>query len=421
MISIKQVIRKKSITFNILLFSYYLFPIHCSYPQPNELLTGADIFVKNHLDLIKGKRVGIVTNHTAILKNGVHIADTLNSIDEISITALFGPEHGIRGMAPAGKKIESGIDMQTGIPVFSLYGKDRKPTKEMLKNVDIILYDIQDVGVRFYTYISTLFYVLEAAAENNIPVIVLDRPNPVDGVTIEGPVLDESLKSFVGIAHIPVRYAMTPGELAEYFSNEILPDTLKPDLRVIKMQGWKRDSYHNEYDYKWIPPSPNIPDIQSALVYPGTCLLEGTNISEGRGTENPFRTIGAPFINSEELLDELMKRDIRGAELKPVSFTPVAIQGVVESPKYRDEVCNGISIKVKDKSFRPFEFAIKLISSLVKLYPDDFKFNSYFDRLSGDKNLKEQILQGKSFEEISRQWQKELEEFKSIRNKYLLY
>jgi uncharacterized protein YbbC (DUF1343 family) len=287
-------------------------------------MTGADILIIDHLDLLKGKRLGIVTNHTAVLNNGIHLVDTLNSIDGINITALFGPEHGIRGMTAAGKEIKSDFDSKTGIPVHSLYGKDKKPTKEMLNDIDIVLYDIQDVGVRFYTYISTMYYVLQACAESNIPVIILDRPNPIGGVIVEGPVLEEDLKSFVGIASIPVRYGMTAGEHANYFAGEGLLGK-EPDLTIIRMQDWLRESYFNENNLKWIPPSPNIPDFESALVYPGTCLIEGTNVSEGRGTKNPFCTIGAPFIKSEDLIKDLNGYNIEGAELKQVTFTPVQI------------------------------------------------------------------------------------------------
>ncbi|RPI72925.1 MAG: DUF1343 domain-containing protein [Ignavibacteriales bacterium] len=411
------------LSYTIYLLPLYFLSLSCSFPQDKELLTGADVLLRDHLDLLKGKSSGIVTNHTAILNNGTHLVDTLNNLDQIKITALFGPEHGIRGISAAGEEIESRTDIPTGIPVYSLYGKDKKPTKEMLKNVDLLIYDIQDVGVRFYTYISTMFYVLQAAAENNISLIILDRPNPIDGVTIEGPVISEDLKSFVGIAPIPVRYGMTSGELANYFSGEgLLGNNLKADLTIIKMESWTREKYYNDYDFPWVPPSPNIPDFQSALVYPGTCLLEGTNISEGRGTKHPFTTIGAPFIKSEELINELKKNNLSGVELSPVSFTPVVIAGTAEHPKYKNELCHGIFIKVtKKEKFKGFEFGIKLLSALVKLYPDTFKFNPYFDKLSGDKTLKDSILENKTFEEIIFRWQKETETFKAIRNKYLLY
>jgi uncharacterized protein YbbC (DUF1343 family) len=268
-----------------------------------------------------------------------------------------------------------------------------------------------------------MFYVLQAAAENNIPVIVLDRPDPIDGVTIEGPVLEEELKSFVGIAQLPVRYGMTAGELAELFNGEkLLGINLTAELTVIKMEGWIRNSYYNDYDLVWIPPSPNIPHFKTALVYPGTCLLEGTNISEGRGTKNPFTTIGAPFINSDELIAELKKFSLEGVILKSVSFTPVRIKGVAEKPKYENEICNGIHIEITNaEKFKGFEFGVKLLAALVKLYPESFKFNSYFDKLSGDKDLRESLIQNKSVEEIISGWQQEIEKFKLIRKKYLLY
>jgi len=411
--------KKITLIFFGLLFFY--FPI--SFTQEKNLLTGADILIKDHLDLLKGKNIGIVTNHTAVLKNGTHLVDTLNSIMDINIIALFGPEHGIRGISEAGKEIKNDVDLKTGIPVYSLYGKNKKPTEEMLKDVDLLLYDIQDIGVRFYTYISTLFYLLQAAAENNIPVIVLDRPNPIDGVTIEGPVLKEELKSFVGIATLPVRYGMTAGELAKLFLGEKYSgENLKPDLTVIKLQGWERESFYNDYDFKWIPPSPNIPTLESALAYPGTCLLEGTNISEGRGTKNPFVTVGSPFINNSELVEEMNRCGLEGVKLKAVSFTPVKIPGVAENPKYENQLCNGIFIEITDKrKFKGFEFGIKLLSSLIKLYPESFRFNSYFDKLSGDKTLRELLLKGIPANEIISYWQKETENFKSVREKYLLY
>lgn len=407
----------------LIFFGLIFFFLPNSYSQEKNLLTGADILIKDYLDLLKGKRIGLVTNHTAILKNGTHLVDTLSSIKDMNLTALFGPEHGIRGIAEAGKEIKNDVDLKTGIPVYSLYGKNKKPVKEILQDVDLILYDIQDVGVRFYTYISTMFYVLQAAAENKIPVIVLDRPNPIDGVTIEGPLLKEELKSFVGIAALPVRYGMTPGELANFFSGEnYLEENLKPDLTIIELQGWERDGYFNDYDVKWIPTSPNIPDFESALVYPGTCLLEGTNISEGRGTKNPFITIGAPFVNSAELIEEMNRYGLEGVKLKAISFTPDKIPGAAENPKYENQLCNGIFIEITDKrKFKGFEFGIKLLSCLIKLYPESIRFNSYFDKLAGDKTLRELLLKSVQVEEIIFGWRKETEHFKSVRKKYLLY
>src|SRR5690554_5520681 len=245
-----------------ILFSVILF---CSIAFSNDngqLKTGADLLISENFELIKGKRLGIVTNHTAVLQNGVHIVDTLFNSKDVTISALFGPEHGIRGDAPAGAKIEDGKDYKTGLPAYSLYGKIRQPTPEMLKDVDILIFDIQDIGARFYTYISTLFYTIKAGAENNIPVIILDRPNPISGVKVDGPIRKEDQNSFVGIAPLPVMHGMTIGELSEYFVGEGLIGKVKPELTVIKVKNWQRENYYDELDREWIKPSPNIPDLE---------------------------------------------------------------------------------------------------------------------------------------------------------------
>jgi uncharacterized protein YbbC (DUF1343 family) len=292
----------------------------------------------------------------------------------------------------------------------------------MLENIDLILYDLQDIGSRFYTYISTLFYVIEAAAENNIPVIVLDRPDPVGGGKVEGPVLDPGFKSFVGVSSIPVLYGLTAGELAQCFIGEDLLSA-RPNLRVIKMKNWKRESLFSDYNLKWINPSPNIPDFETAVIYPSTAFLEGTNISEGRGTAKPFRQIGAPFINSEDLINELNKFQHNGISFKPVSFIPAAITGRAENPKYLNLSCNGILISIEDPAeFRPLDFSIQLLYVLHKLYPEKLKFNSvFFDRLMGENHTRKMITGNKSPEEITNSWKPGLEKFLKIRTKYLLY
>jgi uncharacterized protein YbbC (DUF1343 family) len=391
--------------------------------QKKELLTGADVLISSQLDLLKQKKIGIVTNHTAVLKNGTHLVDTLHSIKGISIKTLFGPEHGIRGNESAGRRVLNSVDPKTSLPVYSLYGDHIKPTKEMLKGIDLLIYDIQDVGARFYTYISTLYYILQACAENNIPVLILDRPNPIDGRTVEGPVLKDELKSFVGIVPIPIRYAMTVGELATYFAGEEMPGyNLNPYIKVIRMEGWERNSYYEEYDLPWINPSPNIVSFETALVYPGTCLIEGTNISEGRGTLNPFLTIGAPFIKSEDLIAEIKQRELEGFELSPAEFTPVKIPGMSDKAKYINSTCYGLSIKINDREkFRSVNFGIHLFDALIKLYPEDFNFNSFFDKLAGDSNLKEMLTDRLSPEEIIKSWNDDLIVFKEKRKKYLLY
>ncbi len=390
----------------------------------DQLQLGADRLISNYQNLIKGKSIGLVTNHTGLLSNGKHIADVLNNIKDVKLVALFGPEHGVRGNAPAGEKITDSFDPQTGAKVFSLYGKYHKPNDEMLEGIDLLIYDIQDVGARFYTYISTLFYIVQTSAEKNIPLLVLDRPNPIDGISIDGPVRTEDQQSFVGIAPIPIMHGMTIGELAILFAGEeFIGKGLKPDLTVIEMKNWKRDTYFDNYDLKWTPPSPNIPDLETAIVYPGMCLIEGINVSEGRGTYHPFLTIGAPYINADELIKKLDEFGHEGLQLQKTSFTPVSIEGMATSPKNKDEKCFGIKLKVTDrKIFRRVQFGIKLVSALHQLYGTKLKFrDAGFDRLAGDKKIKEMILNNSTPNQIVKYWQNDLEKFLTIRKKYLLY
>ncbi len=294
----------------------------------------------------------------------------------------------------------------------------------MLKDIEVLIFDIQDVGARFYTYISTLFYIVQAAAENNIPLIVLDRPNPINGIYVDGPLRKPELNSFVGIAPLPITHGMTIGELAKYFVGEkLIGENLKVDLQIIKMKNWDRNLFYDQLNSDWIKPSPNIPSLETAIVYPGTCLIEGTNISEGRGTDSPFLTIGAPFINSGELIEKLGKQNVKGIALEPISFTPIEIHAVVSNPKYKNEKCNGIKIKITDRhKFESVKFGIRLIAALHKLYPNEFKFrDDSFDRLAGDKSVRQKIIEGISGEEIIKSYQNELNGFKEIRKKYLLY
>jgi uncharacterized protein YbbC (DUF1343 family) len=404
----------------------FIILVNCSNSQSlkKTVQSGADLLVSENLNLIENKKLGIITNHTGILSNGTHLVDTLYSIKNIKISSLFGPEHGIRGDAPDGHTIQDGNDSKTGLPVYSLYGKTRKPTKEMLADVDVLLFDIQDIGARFYTFISTMYYGIQAAAENNIPIIILDRPNPIGGNIVEGPVLSEEFKSFVGISEIPIRHGMTVGELALYFNQkEILGTPEIAELQIIKMKNWDRDSYFDETNLPWLPPSPNMPDLETALVYPGLCLLEGTNISEGRGTNSPFLQFGSPFINSQNVIDQLLNLRTDGCELTATEFTPVAIPNKSMFPKYLDEKCNGIKIKITDRNkFKPIEFAIKLLYVFHKLYPQDFKFNEgRIDKLWGNDSLRKQIIQGESSDYIISHYQYELTNFNKIRKNFLLY
>ena len=388
-----------------------------------KVVTGDEVFVQKFLNLIEGKRVGIITNQSGVLRDGRHIVDVLSGIPGVKVVALFGPEHGIRGAAPAGAVVGNSVDEKTGIPVFSLYGKVKKPTPEMLKGIDVLIYDIQDVGARFYTYISTLDLTLEAAAENKIEYIVLDRPDMLSGDLVDGPVLVDSLKSFVGIQPIPSVYGMTPGELATMF-NEAgwIAGGEKANLKVIRMENYHRKMWYDQTGLSWQKPSPNLPGMTSVEVYPGSVLIEATNISEGRGTERPFEFIGAPFIDGEKLSRLLNQQHIKGVRFKSVDFKPKSLPWAT-NPKYEGEICHGVRIVVTDRNeFKPVEMGVYLLWALRKLYPDSLKIRPLaLDRLAGTPVIREMIYEGKHPEEIISSWQKQTEEFSRFRKKFLLY
>ncbi len=389
----------------------------------SQIKTGAETFMRYPRKYLNEKSVAVVTNHTGLLPNGEHIVDSLVRVKTVSVKALFAPEHGIRGNAPAGSKIQNSIDSLTGIPVYSLYGNTLKPTKEMLEGIDVVVFDMQDVGARFYTYISTMFYVMQACAEQNKKLYVLDRPNPLGGEYIAGPIIKKELESFVGIAPIPIAHGMTIGELAMMFNDGLLPNGLKANLEVIPMSGWKRSMMFEQTGLKWIPPSPNLPHTESAYIYPGTCFLEGTNISEGRGTESPFLTFGAPFINTVDLLALLKEYGTPGITFEEVEFTPQDIPGKASNPKFKGKKCFGLKASVKNPSVsNPVYFGAKLILALYKLYPDKFKFKDLtFDRLWGDKLIRQMMIAGKVPVDIRNYWQEDFNKFKEQRKKYLLY
>jgi len=417
---------KKLFEFVIILSVFINSIIGCSFEEKKIIYvqTGADIILSEQFELIKNKKLGIITNHTAILSNGVHLVDTLYALDNVKIISLFGPEHGIRGDVPDGQSINDSIDTKTGIPTHSLYGSIKKPTKKMLNEIDILIFDIQDVGARFYTFISTMYYSIQSAAENNIPIIILDRPNPINGLKVDGPMLDSNFKSFVGIAELPIQHGMTVGELAKYFNRTEILGTEKPaQLTVVKMKNWNREFYFEDCNLPWIKPSPNMPRVNTAFVYPGLCLIEGVNISEGRGTYSPFLLIGSPYINSEEVINEMQKYNLDGCILKDTSFIPVEIPNMASSPKYKNEQCDGISINITDrKIFEPIDFTIKLIYTFHKLYPQNFTFReSAIDRLWGSDKFRKDIKNGKSPKEIIDSYQSNLSEFKKARQQYLLY
>ncbi|WP_261134297.1 DUF1343 domain-containing protein [Bacillus sp. Marseille-Q3570] len=387
--------------------------------QGKQVKLGVEVLLDEQMDLIEGQKVGLITNPTGVDQELNSIVDLLHNDPDVNLTALYGPEHGVRGSAQAGEYVEFYIDEETGLPVYSLYGQTRKPTPEMLENVDVLLFDIQDVGTRFYTYIYTMAYAMEAAAENDISFIVLDRPNPISGTKVEGPVLDPEYSSFVGMYPIPLRHGMTVGELARLFNEEFEIGT---DLTVVEMDGWKRNMYYDDTSLEFVLPSPNMPTVDTALVYPGAALIEGTNVSEGRGTTKPFELIGAPFINSTELAAELNDLKLRGVTFRAASFTPVF-------SKHSGQLSHGVQLHVTDqKAFSPVDTGLHLVKTIHDLYPEDFEFRaensagvSFFDLLIGNGWVRDAIEEGQSVKEIKSQWQDDLEQFKNTREQYLLY
>ena len=312
-----------------------------------NIKTGLDILLDKKQHLIIDKNIALVTNQTGVDQNGIANYKRLMELKKTNLKVVFSPEHGLFGETDSKVTYDDGIE---NLPkVYSLYGTTRKPTKEMLDGIDIIIYDIQDIGARFYTYISTLGLVMEAAAALNIPVIVLDRPNPIRGDIIEGPLLDLEYQSFIGKYPIPIRYGGTVAELAERIIKQKWINPI-PKLTVIPMEGWHSSLWYDETTLPWIKPSPNIPDLETALIYPGMCLLEGTNISEGRGTNNPFKWFGAPWIDNKGLSQELNKLKLPGVVFVPKSFTPISIPGVSDRPKYEDQLCYGIEIRIIDRN-----------------------------------------------------------------------
>ncbi|WLR57596.1 DUF1343 domain-containing protein [Mesobacillus subterraneus] len=380
---------------------------------------GAEALLEDHKDLIKGKRVGLITNPTGVDQNLNSVVDLLFNDPDVELTALYGPEHGVRGSAQAGAYVEYYIDERTQLPVYSLYGKTKKPTPEMLENIDVLLFDIQDVGTRFYTYIYTMAYAMEAAKENDIPFIVLDRPNPLGGDKVEGPVLETEYKSFVGNYEIPLRHGMTVGELAKLFNEEF---DIGADLTVVEMDRWKRTMNYDETPLEFVMPSPNMPTLDTAFVYPGAALIEGTNVSEGRGTTRPFELIGAPFINSDDLSAKLNSLGLPGVKFRAASFTPTF-------SKHTGKLSHGIQIHISDHdAFDPIVTGLHIVKTIHDMYPEEFEFRaedsrgiSFFDLLTGNGWIREEIEAGTSVEEIQNMWEAKLKEFKQVREKYLLY
>jgi uncharacterized protein YbbC (DUF1343 family)/CubicO group peptidase (beta-lactamase class C family) len=374
-----------------------------------KVLTGIDVLERDGFKQLAGKKIGLVTNHTGRNRDGRPTIDVLNKAPGVQLVALFSPEHGIRGSAD--ENISDSKDDQTGLPIYSLYGETRRPKPEQLKDLDALVFDIQDVGARFYTYISTLGNVMEEAAKAHVSVFVLDRPNPIGGISVEGPSADNDKLSFVVYHPIPVRHGLTIGELAQLFNQE---RKFNCDLQVIKMEGWRRSMWFDATNLTWINPSPNMRSLTEATLYPGVGLLETTNVSVGRGTDTPFEIVGAPWINGQDLSSRLNARKIPGVRFVPVRFVPNA-------SVFKDESCGGINIIITDrKLFQPVPMGIEIAVMLRQLYPEQWKVDSYLRLLANAATL-EQVKRGDSPGEIIRTWTAALDEFRSRRARVLLY
>ena len=353
-----------------------------------HVLTGLDVLLEKKQYVVQGKSIALVTNHSGIDRFGNPNFRKLMTMDDVNLKIIFSPEHGLFGEADAGEKISySEIDLN--LPeVISLYGKIRKPSAEMLEGIDLILYDIQDIGARYYTYITTLGLVMETAGELGIPILVLDRPNPIRGDIIEGPVLNLEFKSFVGHYPISIRYGGTVGDLAKMIIKQNWISKA-PDLTVIPSEGWDYHLWFDETDLTWTSPSPNMPNLETAIIYPGMCLIEGTNISEGRGTPNPFKWIGAPWIDGRKLAQALNKFNLPGVVFVPITFTPVSIPGKAVNPKFENQKCSGVEVRVLDRNeYRSVDTGVLALFTLYNMAPEKFEFREkHLNRLWGSNKL----------------------------------
>ena len=378
-------------------------------PLDAQVLTGIDILERDGFKQLSGMRVGLVTNHTGRNRAGRSTIDVLHKAPGVKLVALFAPEHGIRGLVD--ENVSDSKDEQTGLPIYSLYGETRRPKPEQLKDLDALVFDIQDIGTRFYTYISTLGNVMEEAAKAGRPVFVLDRPNPINGIAVDGPMGDADKPSFTAYHPIPVRHGMTIGELGQLFNQE---RKIGCDLRVIKMDNWQRSMWLDETNLTWVNPSPNMRSLTEATLYPGVGLLETTNVSVGRGTDTPFEVVGAPWIDGQQLAAFLNNRRIPGVRFVPVRFIP---SGSV----FKGETCSGINLIVTDRArFRPVLNGLEIATALRMLYPSQWKVDSYL-RLLVNADTLERVKRGDAPEDIARSWVAGLEAFRSARSKVLLY
>ncbi|MCY3915796.1 MAG: DUF1343 domain-containing protein [Chloroflexi bacterium] len=380
---------------------------------------GLEVFFEAHLDRVAGLRFGLLACPSSVDSQLRGSVDRLHSHPALNLVALFGPEHGIRGDAQAGSLVASAIDPRASLPVYSLYGESKSPTAEMLADLDVILIDLQDAGARFYTFLATTLYVMRAAKAAGVAVILLDRPAPIGGMRVEGPLLDRAYASFVGPYPLPIRYGMTIGEVA-LFVNE---REIGCELTVIPMRGWSRAMWFDETGLPFIPSSPNLPTLEAVTLYPGTCLVEGTNLSEGRGTTRPFEYIGAPWIDAESLADELNERLLAGLRFRPVYFVPTF-------SKYQGELCAGAHVYVTDRdALQPVNSMLHILQTLKRRYPDEFAWRQPWsdgarppiDLLWGSDSLRNCIDSDQPVDSLIESWEPDTRDFERNCAEVLLY
>ncbi|MEP6915010.1 MAG: DUF1343 domain-containing protein, partial [Acidobacteriota bacterium] len=377
-------------------------------PRPVAVLSGIDVLRASGFAALRGKRIGLLTNHTGRARDGATTIDLLHAAKDVTLVRLFSPEHGIRGILDA--SVPSATD-ETGLPIQSLYGETRRPTSAMLEGIDALVIDLQDIGARFYTYMTTMAYVMEEAAKRQVAVVVLDRPNPIGGFQVEGPTLDKASLSFVGYFPMPIRHGMTLGELAKLFNGE---NKIGADLTVIPIKNWNREAWFDSTGLPWINPSPNMRNLTQATLYPGIGAIEGTNISVGRGTDTPFEQIGAPWVDGVALSGALNARSLPGVRFYPVRFTPT-------SSKYANEECGGVFMIVTDRAaVRPVRVGLEIAAMLHKLHGAKYELESA-ERLFGSREGIARVRAGDDPATIAGSWSAGEARWRLVRNKYLLY
>lgn len=392
----------------MILLATYMSTVIASPDQ--TVLTGIDVLKRDGFQALAGQRVGLITNHTGIDADGIDTAVLLHQSGNVNLVAMFSPEHGLFG-----KLDEEGIgdsrDKQSGVKVYSLYGSTRTPTRKMLAGIDTLVFDIQDIGTRFYTYISTMGEAMKAADRYGVKFVVLDRPNPINGVSVSGPVLDKGKQSFVGFHQLPVRHGMTVGELAQLFKAEL---KLKLELEIIPMEGWHRAWFFDQTGLKWINPSPNMRNLNEAILYPGIGLLETTNLSVGRGTDTPFEWIGAPWIQADTLVLALNDLMLPGIQFNAVEFTP-------DASKFAGELCQGVGFTITNRDqFEAVRSGLEIALQLQQLFPNSWEIDK-FDRLLGNQQVLNAVKQSRSYSDIEKLIEADLNTFKERRSNYLIY